>query len=198
MRAIVEATRRVLANVGPDALTPAAVAKVAGVSNGTLYTYFPTKVSLLQAVEEGTWTDFVDRVIADLERHIDIPLEDAAYKLAFMAVDMLAKQGRLHGFTPLGVEGVLQSRAVIVERIVEAIAAALERAEGRVRVKPKDITLALHLILRVAASMAWRGATDFPERIDSGELQDEVATMIARYLVGEPSDAVRAASKAAV
>lgn len=50
--AIVEATARVLREGGADAVSTNQVAKVAGVSVGSLYQYFPNKEALLQAVAE--------------------------------------------------------------------------------------------------------------------------------------------------
>lgn len=47
--AILDATLQVLASVGKEQLTTTRVAQRAGVSVGTLYQYFPNKVSLLQA-----------------------------------------------------------------------------------------------------------------------------------------------------
>ncbi|GAA3763189.1 TetR/AcrR family transcriptional regulator [Terriglobus aquaticus] len=49
MEAILDATLQVLTKVGKEQLTTTRVASRAGVSVGTLYQYFPNKVSLLQA-----------------------------------------------------------------------------------------------------------------------------------------------------
>lgn len=48
--ALVEATQRVLANEGVEAVTTARVAEVAGVSIGSLYQYFPSREALIAAV----------------------------------------------------------------------------------------------------------------------------------------------------
>jgi TetR/AcrR family transcriptional regulator, repressor for uid operon len=50
VEAILEATRRVIANRGPDKFTLSAVAEDAGVSRPTLYRWFPTKDDLLEAL----------------------------------------------------------------------------------------------------------------------------------------------------
>ena len=51
-RAILEATRQVITQRGPDNFRLTAVATVAGVSRPTLYKYFPTKDDLLSALTE--------------------------------------------------------------------------------------------------------------------------------------------------
>ena len=48
--AILAATRRVIAERGPDGLTMSAIASAAGVSRPTLYRWFPTKHELLEAL----------------------------------------------------------------------------------------------------------------------------------------------------
>src|SRR5437764_5059814 len=47
---ILAATRRVIAERGPDGLTMSAIAATAGVSRPTLYRWFPTKHELLEAL----------------------------------------------------------------------------------------------------------------------------------------------------
>lgn len=48
--ALIEATQRVLASEGVEAVTTARVAEVAGVSIGSLYQYFPSREALIAAV----------------------------------------------------------------------------------------------------------------------------------------------------
>lgn len=52
MIAILEGSRRVIAQRGPDKFRLSAVAEAAGVSRPTLYRYFPTKDDLLGAITE--------------------------------------------------------------------------------------------------------------------------------------------------
>ena len=61
---ILEATIRVLDEVGIDRLTTTRVATVAGVSVGTLYQYFPNRDALLDAL----LADHLERAIGTLER----------------------------------------------------------------------------------------------------------------------------------
>lgn len=53
MRALVEATARILESEGPEGLNTNHIAEVAGVSVGSLYQYFPTKEALVAAVVEA-------------------------------------------------------------------------------------------------------------------------------------------------
>src|ERR1700710_1983441 len=50
VNAILDATRRVIAERGPEKFTMSAIATAAGVSRPTLYRWFPTKDELLAAI----------------------------------------------------------------------------------------------------------------------------------------------------
>ncbi len=57
VRAILEAAARILATDGPDALTTNHVAKVAGVSIGSLYQYFPDRDAVVAALIDARLED---------------------------------------------------------------------------------------------------------------------------------------------
>ncbi len=85
--AILEATIRVLDEVGGEALTTTRVAEVAGVSVGTLYQYFPNRDALLNAL----LADHLEAAISAVERECaacaGVALAEAAPRVvrAFLA-----------------------------------------------------------------------------------------------------------------
>lgn len=88
--AILEATLRVLDEVGGPALTTTHVAEVAGVSVGTLYQYFPNRDALINAL----LADHLEAAISAVERECEaalaarLPIPEAAARVvrAFLAV----------------------------------------------------------------------------------------------------------------
>ena len=64
VEAILEATRQVIANRGPNRFTLSAIAEAAGVSRPTLYRWFPSKEALLDALIEYEETRFELRLEA--------------------------------------------------------------------------------------------------------------------------------------
>jgi AcrR family transcriptional regulator len=70
--AILEATARILARRGWAGLNTNEVAEVAGVSIGSLYQYFPNKLSLIEAVRNRHFQDILNllRLATDAERLI--------------------------------------------------------------------------------------------------------------------------------
>ena len=69
VEAIVEATARVLSERGYTKTTTARIAKVAGVSIGSLYQYFPSKAALMTAL--------LDRELARTQEHLSLFLAEA-------------------------------------------------------------------------------------------------------------------------
>ena len=67
VEAILEATRRVIAERGPEKLTLSAIAKTAGVSRPTLYRWFPNKDALLDALTTYEGQRFDQRLRAAIE-----------------------------------------------------------------------------------------------------------------------------------
>ena len=74
--AMVEATARVLAREGLEALTTNRIAEVAGVSIGSLYQYFPNKEALLAALIERELEADIARVREIVARRGDRGLEE--------------------------------------------------------------------------------------------------------------------------
>jgi AcrR family transcriptional regulator len=70
VNAILEATRRVIAERGPEKFTMSAIAAAAGVSRPTLYRWFPTKDALLAALTayEEDLFDARLRAVIDAQR----------------------------------------------------------------------------------------------------------------------------------
>jgi AcrR family transcriptional regulator len=88
--AILTATRRVLIEEGYDGLTTTRVAKVAGVSVGTLYQYFPTKDALLATVVD----EFLDGMRATILEGISMPSSTLAEAVPRVVDALLAAKAR--------------------------------------------------------------------------------------------------------
>jgi AcrR family transcriptional regulator len=81
VEAIVEATRRLLISDGYKTLTMARIAKVAGVSPGSLYQYFPSVDSLLVVLYEQVRVQELQSFEALQEALRPLPLEQAIERL---------------------------------------------------------------------------------------------------------------------
>ncbi|HEY0255011.1 MAG TPA: helix-turn-helix domain-containing protein, partial [Kofleriaceae bacterium] len=85
--AILEATIRVLDEVGSDRLTTTRVAEVAGVSVGTLYQYFPNRDALINALLADHLEGAISAVERECEACMALPREVAVERVvrAFLA-----------------------------------------------------------------------------------------------------------------
>lgn len=142
--ALLRAAREVFADVGIDAPL-SAVARRAGVGQGSLYRHFPDRVSLAVAVFEDNLVE-VERLAAEpdatLESVLGLLTERAIDSAAFVAmVSTSAPDPRLTAMT---------------QRVAAALDAPLARARAQGLVRPDldaaDVLLAVEMVSGVLAS----------------------------------------------
>lgn len=142
-RALIEAAREIFATAGYNAPLNA-VAKRAGVGQGSLYRHFPTRTALAVAVFEENMTE-LERVAADpaatLDDLLDRATEQALVSTAF--IDMLGSDPAEEGAARLGAR---------LEAIVSALLVR-DQAAGRVgsRIEPADALLAIEMLADLLA-----------------------------------------------
>lgn len=68
---LMRAAAELMSEVGYDNMTTAAVAKRAGLAEGTIYRHFPSKEALAEAVFQGTWDAMCEAVEAALPPRSD-------------------------------------------------------------------------------------------------------------------------------
>ena len=152
IEAILVATRRVIAERGPDHVRMSAIATAAGVSRPTLYKWFPTKEQLLLAFRryEEEQFDLRLREAIDAQRTPARKL-DAALRLLVTYLD-----GRM-GPDPIGVDpaSAIHSLARGLERQRESLVRQLGDAFDAVPAVQRGHLAPAHaadLLLRVAYS----------------------------------------------
>lgn len=181
VRAIVEATERILASDGPDAVTTARVAAVAGVSVETLNEFFATREALIKDVEERSWAlagGAITRKIAEVE---GAPLGDAIAEVVIASMTVLAARGNLPGIDPSDA-ATREARRAVFESVAGFVETQLMPV--RARLLPSDLRQAAHVVVKMVGVMTWIGMRDHPDEMADGTFQREVAAMVKRYLVG--------------
>ena len=94
--ALVEATARILVEEGFDKTSTNRIAKVAGVSVGSLYQYFPSKEALVAAVVERHQGEIMHLVRGELAQVSRQPVETAMRKIVAAAVKAHRVEPKLH------------------------------------------------------------------------------------------------------
>jgi AcrR family transcriptional regulator len=180
---LLEATEIVLSQRGFAGATTNHIADAAGVSIGTLYHYFPSKESLVEAVVHRMWA----RELGVLEVHAEAlangPLEDAIRAIVRDLVAVMAARQMLYRrwYAEASHLGRLDEGLEITARAVAAVRAAFERNVSRLR--PRNVAFAADLVVKLALAMVRTGARDYEREVASGELASELGDVIVRYLL---------------
>jgi AcrR family transcriptional regulator len=179
---ILDATTRVLVKHGFDGLTTNAVAKVAGVSIGSLYQYFPNKEALVAALFERHAEQMRAAVQAELTRVATLPIAEAARAVIELTIQAHRIDPELHRVLTEQVPRVgrlarLRELDEISQRMVVALLVA-RRSELAIR----DPDLAAFVLVSTIESIVHRAALLYPERLRDPRLVDEATLVVTRYL----------------
>ena len=169
-----------MANVGFAAATTNEIARVAGVSIGTIYRYYPSKQALFAELIRRRWqaemASFVvgalgadpPRVIVERAvRAIVIAIAGAFER--YGALDEEANQ-QVH----IGHAGVADAIALVAERLDQLGPLVL----------PKNTQAAAFLLVRSVMFLSRIAQRDCPEQMKSGVMPDEITALVMRYLFG--------------
>jgi AcrR family transcriptional regulator len=179
---ILDATTRVLVKQGFDGLTTNAVARVAGVSIGSLYQYYPNKEALVAALIERHSEQMNAAIKAELTRVATLPIAQAARAVIELTIKAHAIDPELHRVLTeqvprIGRLAKLRELDEISHRMVVALLVA-RRAELAIR----DPDLAAFVLVSTIESIVHRAALLYPERLHDPRLVDEATLVVTRYL----------------
>jgi AcrR family transcriptional regulator len=179
---LLAATARVLQRDGYDRASTNRIAAEAGVSIGSLYQYFPGKEALVAALIERE-VDAQYRVVADkLGEVMDAPLPMAVRKLVEAVIGAHRHHPKLHKVLTEEVPRVGALRRIVE---IEAKLSELMRAGLQVRrreIRPENLDLAAFVLVHAVDGVVHGAVNYAPERIDDGELVDELTELLVNYL----------------
>ena len=185
--AILQAASRVLVKDGYAATTTTRVARVAGVSIGSLYQYFPSKEALVAALVD----DHIAKITALLSQAmptlVEAPLDDAVRGFVQTVLRIHALDPRLHAVLTQNfseVEGFEKVRA-LNENARAMVASTLRRIPERVR--PTTHDLAAFVLVHAVQGVVSAAVVDETVRLDDERLVDELATLVSNFLQKTPS-----------
>ena len=184
--AIVEAASRIIARDGVNALTMREVARVAGVTSGTLYHYFASASALLAVWEERSLARGAERfgsVLASFQRE-PAPVERVVKHLVLLGIEIIEEHmSAYRGLRTSDFASRLPERLALYENIILAIAAVLEGSPNRHRFRPKNLSIAARVLMKSTIHMS-SDLVLFPlPEPDRRAYIDDVAEMLVRYLI---------------
>jgi AcrR family transcriptional regulator len=182
---LLDATERVVAKRGFHAATTNHIARIAGVSIGTLYHYFPTKEALVAAVVERMWRMELASVMKHAGAFATAPLPEAIRLATRALTDCVAARIDLYRawYVEASHLGELAQGLAMTDEAIGFIRSVLDARAAEVR--PTDHAFAADLAVKTALAVVRTGARDWEEQVKSGVLADHLADMLTRYLVSD-------------
>ena len=184
VNAILDATARILAEDGFEAVNTNRVAELAGVSVGSLYQYFPNKGSLVGAVAVRH-TEAMAAVIADGVRAAaddDLPSLVKALIRSTMQAHAANPKLRRAIIEELPRIGRPARIAELKRGIQESVVALLTARQSRIKVK--DIPMAAFVIINTVEHLTHVAQTAGHDARDLARLERELNDLVLSYLVG--------------
>lgn len=181
VEAIVEATTRILEEDGLAGLSTNRVARVAGVSVGSLYQYFPNKEALVAEVRARFAARFEERILRTASRVPTLSLREAIHEWVHTLVELHAESPGVHH--ELGRGTPRHAHAPMLAFLTRY----LESRGDEVR-RP-DRELAARLLLEAGEALVHNTALREPERLHDAAWVAEVCELLCRYAAADPADA---------
>jgi AcrR family transcriptional regulator len=182
--ALLEAGARVLREEGYEKASVNRIAEVAGASVGSLYQYFPSKEALVAAIVKRHSDRMLEVFQRDLLDMAHLPIEEGVRATVRRTFEAYAVDPAL--------------RRVILDEVPEfeiftrtrEFDAMLARAlEGYLTfhaavVRPKNVRLAVKILMASVEAIAQAVVIDDPEMLRSPELVEEVTRLVYGYIRG--------------
>ena len=181
--AVLEAGSRILIEQGYEKLSMQRVAKIAGVSPGSLYQYFPDKAALVAAIVEA----MSERELAfHLEQFAALPADATlAQALERMMRSVLAFQRNEGPLMRRGLESMqyLGRYPALAARVTDAARSLQLMLEAhRSEIAVDDLELATHVLANAIHSLTHDGVLPRPASLDDETLVREVMRLVMGYL----------------
>ncbi len=185
--AIVEACAQVLRDDGPSALSTNRIAKVAGVSIGSLYQYFPNKEAVLIALADREVGTLRDNLEGLLRLAGDLPAEVLVEHVIRGMFAMREQQALLMRVAQAEKElpDLASRRVAVAESLREVVRRLLTRRKGEVRDMDADVVSFVIVHAIQGNLQAIDGGLE-PWFLSKDELVDEIVELVVRYVRAEP------------
>ena len=183
VEAVVEATRRLLLREGFESLTMARIAKVAGVSPGSLYQYFPSVDSLMVVLYQRMRTQELEAFERLLESTRTMPLQESIEAFLFELAKMIAEQrplaAELAKWVPI-LDPEEEKIAPIDARLTELMTAFLRDRAHETR--SLDPELAGMMLARSILGVVRHALVEQPELAGDRRLFEELVRLVHGFV----------------
>jgi AcrR family transcriptional regulator len=187
--ALVEATARILVKEGFDKASTNRIAKVAGVSVGSLYQYYPGKEALVAAVIDRHNLEIMQVVRGALAEIASQPIEKAVRRLVAVAIEAHRIDPKLHRVLAKQIPrtGRLENMEAFNRETYALFRAYLEGHSEELRMV--DLGLAAFVCVTSIEALAHTAVLHRSEKLSDeavGALIDETTRLVVGYLQSSP------------
>ncbi len=182
VKAILDATARILIERGFAAVTTNAVAERAGVSVGSLYQYFPNKEALVSALHARHGEQMMAVIQRAMTKAMDATLDDALAGLVEATVEAHRVDSDLHAVLELQL-GAMDKPSLEEEYVVvmeQRIVALLARHRGVITTP--DLKLAAFMLMHSAHALIHAVVLERPKGVSLKAATQEIVRMLKGYL----------------
>lgn len=182
VQALLDATARILAKDGYDALSTNRVARAAGVSVGSLYQYYPSKEALVRGVLERWGAETTAQMTALRASLATASLETAVAVVVQAVLEPVRLDPQLSRvlLEQLPRIGVFDELDLLNRRFAELLASWLELHPEDVEID--DTALAAHVVVTALDGLCNHAIAYRPELIDSPRFAAHVERLILGYI----------------
>lgn len=183
VEAILEATSRVLVEEGYEKASTNRIAKVAGVSIGSLYQYFPGKEALVLALIQRHCEGMLELLGQSAAALAKAPLHVAVRTYVRAMLDAHAVDPALHQVLVTQVLHLGLDYVHAMEKQARCIVHGFLEARAREIIVDNFEVAAFVLVASVEAT-THRAVLERPHDLTSRHLEDEICALVLRYLTG--------------
>jgi len=179
---ILDAATRVLSERGYDGASTNRIAAAAGLSNGSLYQYFPNKDAIVVAVLDRFADHLADRLGTEIEAALARPWQAAGRSLLDAQIRLLEENAELLRVVVEHVPrlGPFDKLDALTQRLTDLVRIYLLLNRDRFR-PGLDVDASLWIITQTVGQLSLRYVLDRPP-IPRDRMVDELAELIIRYI----------------
>lgn len=182
--ALLTATKTLLIRGGMEAATTNAVAKLAGVSIGSLYQYFPSREALIAELSRRHVERVLGLIFGEIDALLGTSIHVGARQLIKLMVDIHRQDPELHAAIE-AVQPGLGARAQLMQmeaQVMNMARAYLERHRAELVVT--DLDRAAFIVVTTVEALTHDTCLRRPDLLEGEGMVDDIARMLLGYLTG--------------
>jgi AcrR family transcriptional regulator len=180
--ALLIATKTLLIRGGVEAATTNAVAKLAGVSIGSLYQYFPSREALIAELSRRHVASVLRLLFGEIDALLGTSIHVGARRLIKLMIDIHRQDPELHAAIEASHPG-LGARAQLMqmdEQVMSMARAYLERHRAELVVT--DLDRASFVVVTTVEALTHDACLKRPDLLENDAMVDDITRLILGYL----------------